>query len=117
MKDESVVSSARSDRDFYLTNAYETTYPSVSDVRSGVSYGPTNIYTGISSVPPRESVSIGVPVDNTTGTSALGSFTVSDIWNYPVSGITTSGSIGERLKNTATINSVSQQISDAFSSR
>ena len=40
-----------------------------------------------------------------------------DIWNYPVSGITTSGSIGERLKNTATINSVSQQISDAFSSR
>ena len=87
--------------------------PTTSNVRLGTVYGPSNELTGTLSMPTAQSVSYGVPVDNTTGTAALNAV---DIWNYPLSGITTSGSIGERLKNAATINSVSQQISDAFSS-
>ena len=106
--------SVRPTRQMFLTDAYTTTYPSTSIVRSGVSYGPGSIYSGIAAIPPRESVSFGVPVDNTTGTSA---FLVSDIWNYPISGITTSGSIGERLKTAATVNVMGQLISDSFSTR
>jgi hypothetical protein len=106
--------SVRPARQMYLTDAYSSGYPSTSLVRSGVSYGPGSIYSGIATIPPRESVSYGVPVDNTTGTSA---FLVSDIWNYPISGITTSGSIGERLKTAATVNVMGQLISDSFSAR
>jgi hypothetical protein len=106
--------SVRPARQLFLTDAYSSGYPSTSLVRSGVSYGPGSIYSGIATIPPRESVSYGVPVDNTTGTSA---FLVSDIWNYPISGITTSGSIGERLKTAATVNVMGQLISDSFSAR
>ena len=86
--------------------------PAITNVRLGTVYGPSNELTGSVAIPPAQSVTFGVPVDNTTGTSAL---TPDSIWNYPVSGITTSGSIGERLKNAATVNTVAKQISDAFS--
>lgn len=88
--------------------------PGISSVRLGTVYGPNSEFTGTLAMPLPSQVYYGAPVDNTTGTAALNA---ADIWNYPVSGITTSGSIGERLKNAATINTVSQQISDAFSSK
>lgn len=114
MKAQSVVSTARSDRNMYFTDAYASTYPAITNVRSGTSYGVGNIYTGTMAVPPAASVSYGVPVDNTTGTSAIN---VNDIWNYSVSGISTSGSIGERLKTAATVNVMGQLISDSFSAK
>jgi hypothetical protein len=88
--------------------------PGISSVRSGTIYGPNSEFTGTLAMPLPSQVYYGVAVDNTTGTAALN---VADIWNYPVSGITTSGSIGARLKNSATVNTVSQQISDAFSAK
>jgi len=103
----------RSERNFYHISAYSSTYPSTTNVRRNVTYGPAGIYTGTMDIPNPQSVGFGVGVGVTTGTAVLN---LNDIWNYPISGITTSGSIGERLKNTATINSVSQQVSDAFSS-
>jgi hypothetical protein len=36
------------------------------------------------------------------------------IWNYPISGITTSGSIGERLKTAATVSAVNTILSNAL---
>jgi hypothetical protein len=88
--------------------------PSVSNVRSGTIFGPSNELTGTVAVPPANSVLTGVPVDNTVGS---GSIDPTQFWNYPISGITTSGSIGERLKTAATVNVMGQLISDSFSAR
>jgi hypothetical protein len=44
--------------------------PSVSDVRSGVSYADGGL-TGTCAVPAAGSVALGVPVDNTTGSAVL----------------------------------------------
>ncbi len=46
---------------------YNTSNPAPGNVRAGTTYGPSNINTGTYVVPARESVSYGVPVDNTTG--------------------------------------------------
>lgn len=87
-------------------------YPIVdpSHVRYGTAYNLTAT-TGTLYMPPYESVLIGVPVDSGTGTwnLPLGGF-----WNTPISSINTPGSIGERLKNCATIDSVAQQLSTAL---
>jgi hypothetical protein len=82
-----------------------------SDVRSGVSYALGN-RTGTCAVPAAGSVALGVAVDNTTGTAVL---TPSAVWNALTSGMTTSGSIGARLKNAATLDSTGQQLADALS--
>ena len=49
----------------------------------------------------------GVPVGATFGTANL---TPADFWNYLISGITQSGSIGERLKESATTDIVGKII-------
>ena len=85
--------------------------PATSNVRSGTVYGPSNELTGTVAMPTAQSVSYGVPVDNTIGSAVL---KATDIWNYAISGITTSGSIGERLKNAATVSQVSSAISNAL---
>jgi hypothetical protein len=89
-----------------------TNFPSANNVRSGTTYGISNSLSGTCAVPPNTSVRAGVPVDNTTGTIAL---TPEDIWNVLISGINTSGSIGARLKNVATIDYIGQQLADALS--
>jgi hypothetical protein len=45
--------------------------PAVTNVRSGTIYGPSSELTGTCSVPDPGSVSLGVPVGNTTGTAVL----------------------------------------------
>ena len=85
--------------------------PSASDVRYGVYYNYSG-NMGTCRVPAASSVGYGVLVDNTTGTAVL---TPDIIWNTLTSTLTTSGSIGERLKNASTIASTSQQIADAIS--
>lgn len=45
--------------------------PATTNVRSGAIYGPSNELTGTCAVPAAGSVSLGVPIDNTTGTAVL----------------------------------------------
>lgn len=78
--------------------------PATNHVRAGVTYSGL---TGTLAVPLPSQVSVGVPIDNTVGTAAL---TPSDIWNTLASSMTTSGSIGERLKNCATTQSTGDQL-------
>jgi len=102
---------------FLTTNAgqYRTLYtpgvatghPAESNVRTGITYGPTNNLTGTCAVPPAAAVSIGVPVDNTTGTAYLNP---TDIWNVPLASITTPNSIGERLKDASTVQTTGAQL-------
>jgi len=82
--------------------------PAVSDVRAGVVYGSA---TGTCAVPAAGSVALGVPVDNTTGTAIL---TASAIWDTLTSSLTTSGSIGERLKNCSTAEITGEQLAAAL---
>ena len=53
-------------------------------------------------VPSPNSVSYGVVVDNTTGSALV---KPSDLWNIPLSQLTSSNSIGQRLSSTATTGS------------
>lgn len=82
------------------------TPPLASDVRLGVSYYSGN-FTGTLAVPNFDNVAFGIPVDSGIGTAIL---KPQDVWNYMRNNITGSGTIGERLKNAATIQSVGDQI-------
>ncbi len=82
-----------------------------ADVRSGTSYALGN-KTGTCAVPAAGSVALGAAVDNTTGTAVL---TPAAVWDALTSTMTTSGSIGARLKNAATLDSTGQQLADALS--
>ena len=73
--------------------------PATTNVRNGVTYGPALELTGTANIPIPANVRKGVPVDATIGTADL---TAADMWNYLASNITTSGSIGEVVKNTKT---------------
>ena len=76
-----------------------TGVPSGSDVRIGIIYGPGNELTGSMQVPHPNSVSWGVPVDNTSGSALV---KPEDLWNISLASLTASNSIGQRLANTAT---------------
>ena len=82
--------------------------PAVGDVRAGVVYGSA---TGVLAVPPANSVAFGVPVDNTTGTAVL---TPEAVWGVATTSLTTAGSIGERLKNAATVATTGDQLAAAL---
>jgi hypothetical protein len=88
-----------------------TGMPDEDDVRDALSYALGN-KTGTLKVPAAGSVALGVAVDATTGTAVL---TPAAVWNALTSGMTTSGSIGARLKNAATLDSTGQQLADALS--
>jgi hypothetical protein len=97
------------------TNANRTLYngtgslgmPITTDVRYGTVYGQSSEYTGALRVPSPSYVSQGVLTDNTVGTAYL---SASDVWNVLTSTLTTSGSIGERLKNASTVQTTGDQI-------
>jgi len=76
--------------------------PPVSAVRSGVAYANSTL-TGTCKVPSANSVNIGVPVDNTVGTAFL---TPATLFDASVASLTASDSLGARLKNSATVQSV-----------
>ena len=78
-----------------------------SDVRYGTAYGPTATLTGTCRVPAASSVAYGTPVDSTTGVAVL---TKEAIWDSLTSAMTTSGSIGERLKNVSTVDTTGTQL-------
>lgn len=85
--------------------------PSAANVRYGTTYGVGGALTGTCRVPAAGSVALGVLVDNTTGTAVL---TPAAIWDTLTSTMTTSGSIGERLKNTATVATTGDQLAATF---
>jgi hypothetical protein len=88
--------------------------PAVTDVRYGTSYNSGGL-VGTCYVPAAGSVAFGVNVDATTGTALLTAAGVSAaVWDALTSGMATSGSIGERLKNCSTVASTGQQLSDAL---
>ena len=80
--------------------------PTQNNVRKGITYGVDREFTGSMNVPNPNTVSFGVPVDNTTGTAVT---TPTDLWNYAVTSLTASNSIGQRLANT-----ISSQSMDAI---
>jgi len=125
------------------TPGVATGHPATNNVRTGIVYGPTNNLTGTCAVPPANTVSLGVPVDNTVGTAQLdtnalaasltatlapaldASLSVSLdaslsaslpaaiaplLWDEDVANLTTPNSIGERVKNCATVATTGAQI-------
>jgi hypothetical protein len=88
--------------------------PAVTDVRSGVVYNNGND-TGTCAVPAAASVAFGVPVDATTGTAFLSqSDVLAAVWGAATSSLTTAGSIGERLKNCASVDSTGTALATAL---
>jgi hypothetical protein len=81
--------------------------PAVTNVRAGVVYGSTNELTGTMIVPIPGNVRKGVPTDNTVGTAEL---TIAEFWDTDVSALTTTNSIGARLKNSSTVAVTGDQI-------
>jgi hypothetical protein len=81
--------------------------PGIADVRFGTIYGSSSEYTGTLRVPNPNTVALGVLTDNTTGTMLM---TPADFWNTLSSTLTTSGSIGERLKTASTVQSNGDQL-------
>ena len=91
-----------------------TGYPAETDVRSGTSYA-SGALTGTCAVPAASSVAFGVPVDATTGTAFLSqSDVLAAVWGASTSSLTTAGSIGERLKNSATVATTGEQLATAL---
>lgn len=84
--------------------------PSSGNVRSGVSYNYGN-NVGSCVIPNANSVVYGVRVDNTIGSGLL---SPAAVWNYLTTSISTSGSIGERLKNASTVATVGKQLEGAL---
>ena len=76
--------------------------PPVSAVRSGVTFANATL-TGTCVIPNPSSVSFGVPVDNTVGTAVMNA---SDVFNVSVTSLTATGSLGNRLRNSATLQGV-----------
>lgn len=80
--------------------------PPISAVRSGVQFA-NNTLTGTCQIPAAASVSFGVPVDNIVGTAALNPV---DFMNVSIASLTATDSLGARLKNSATVESVGRII-------
>lgn len=85
-----------------------TGVPSGSDVRFGTIYGPGNELTGSMRVPHPNSVSVGVAVDTTSGSAIT---KPEDLWNYALTSLTASNSIGQRLANTISSQSMAAVVS------
>lgn len=86
-------------RTLYTQN-YPGNFPSASNVRQGTVFGDTNQFTGTVAIPSTGSVLKGVLVDNTTGSA---SFTTQNVWGIDTNNLTTTGSLGARLRNVATV--------------
>lgn len=84
--------------------------PAESDVRQGVVYA-LGSQEGTLIVPNPANVALNVPTDNTVGTAVLTPANVkAAVWDALLTDITTSDSIGVRLKNAATVDSTGDQI-------
>lgn len=97
-----------------LVDATQGSMPAEADVRSGVSYA-SGALTGTCAVPAAASVAYGVAVGATTGTAYLSqSDVLAAVWGAATSSLTTAGSIGDRLKNSATVATTGEQLATAL---
>jgi hypothetical protein len=80
--------------------------PNAADVRLGTVYS-IGTQTGTLNMPHPNQVTYGVAVDNTFGNAVL---TAASVWDYLVANITVENSIGMRLKNVATPQTVGAQL-------
>jgi hypothetical protein len=89
-----------------------TNFPAASNVRSGVTYGIGGVVSGTCIVPNPAQVAAGTPVDNTVGTLPFQTAAqiAVELWNTSTSGMTTAGSIGQRLANVSTVATTGDQI-------
>jgi hypothetical protein len=87
--------------------SYTSSLPTQTDVRSASLYGGSNKFSGSMSVPSSANVRYGVPVDNTTGSATL---TPQNIFDYAVSSLTGSNTIGSRLQNISTVQTTAATI-------
>ena len=90
----------------FISPSASSDSPAVEDVRFGVSYA-YNSLTGTLRMPHPNQVTYGVAVDNTFGNAVL---TAASVWDYLVANITVENSIGMRLKNVATPQTVGAQL-------
>lgn len=84
--------------------------PAAANVRYPLSYG-YGSRVGMMKVPVPSAVGINVPVDNTIGTAQY--LTAQQVWDFLAANATTVGSMGERMKNAATPQSVGDQVAAA----
>ena len=87
--------------------SFTSSLPTQTSVRSGSLYGGTNEFSGSMSVPSSFNVRYGVPIDSTTGSATL---TPQDIFDYAVSSLTGSNTIGSRLQNISTVQTTAATI-------
>lgn len=85
--------------------------PSISNVRFGVSYG-NGAFTGTCRIPSASNVALNVPFDTgSIGTAYIDANTVTNqVWGTLTGSLTTPGSIGERLKNSSTVDTTGAQL-------
>jgi hypothetical protein len=91
---------------FYNSLSVDGLLPPTSSVQLGTVYNVGNS-VGTMAVPSASAVEFGVPVDNTVGVAAL---TPQTVWGYSRLSATDVGSMGDRLRNAATAQSVGSQI-------
>lgn len=96
----------------FYTSDVTSGAPTANNVRSGTVYANGSL-TGTLVVPNPAYVALGVATDDTVGSLAYNSDSaIADyLWNKQTSALTTSGSIGERLKNAATVDTTGSQLS------
>ena len=87
--------------------AYTSSLPATINVRSGSTYGGSNEFSGSMIIPSASNVRYGVPLDVTTGSATL---TPQDIFDYAVSSLTGSNTIGSRLQNISTVQTTAATI-------
>jgi len=80
--------------------------PPVSAVRAGLQYA-NNTLIGTCQMPAASAVTFGALVDNTSGTAVL---TSNNLFDVSVASLTATNSLGERLKNSATVETVGRII-------
>jgi hypothetical protein len=93
------------DRTLYTAGDYPD-MPAPADVRAATAFGPGSTLTGALAMPAPSSVRSGVPVDDTVGTATLDA---AAFWDALIANMNTSGSIGARLKNAATVETTGDQ--------
>lgn len=92
----------------FNTPDFATDLPADDDVRDGIAFGGT--HTGSLKVPDPTQVAVGVETDDTVGSAVLNP---EDVWDFLRADAVTSGSMGERLKNAATVSTTGDQIAAA----
>jgi hypothetical protein len=85
--------------------------PTANNVRLGVSYG-NGAYTGTCAIPSASNVALNIPFDTgSVGTAFISANDITNqVWGSLTANLTGSNTIGERLKNAATVSTTGAQI-------